>query len=276
MDNRDLISIFIPAYNVEDYLPRCLDSVVQQTYPELDIVLVDDGSVDRTGEICDEYGSVDSRINVVHQSNHGVWFARNVGQQQSKGDFLLFVDGDDYLHKDAVRIVYEAMRSSGSCDIVVFNYESPNGEIEHNSTEGLRGSITALSQEDLFKNLQLFSHVWAILYRKTLIKDIWANNYSFCEDYDYNIRVFLKAKSALWVHCPLYYYVCRSDSAIHQEGADIIGRVTQIEVLMSNLRKFPAELRHLRFYLLRELYVYFVLAINNAWETDRRNRVCIM
>ena len=99
------ISVIVPCYNVTDYLGRCVDSIVNQTYRELEIILVDDGSSDTTGELCDRLAMADSRIKVVHKENGGLSDARNAGIDVAQGDFYAFVDGDDYLEADT----YEAM-----------------------------------------------------------------------------------------------------------------------------------------------------------------------
>ena len=97
--NDSLISIIVPVYNVEQYLSRCVDSLVNQTYHNIEIILVDDGSPDRSGEICDEYAKKDKRVKVIHQSNGGLSDARNTALDIAKGDYLMFVDSDDWIEK---------------------------------------------------------------------------------------------------------------------------------------------------------------------------------
>lgn len=98
--NDSLISIIVPVYNVEQYLSRCVDSLVNQTYHNIEIILVDDGSPDRSGEICDEYAKKDKRVKVIHQSNGGLSDARNTALDIAKGDYLMFVDSDDWIEKN--------------------------------------------------------------------------------------------------------------------------------------------------------------------------------
>ena len=93
----DLISVIVPAYNVGQYIGKCLDSILGQTYPNLEIILIDDGSTDSTGEICEAYRERDSRIIVVHQQNQGALAARNAGIEQAQGKYIGFVDGDDWI-----------------------------------------------------------------------------------------------------------------------------------------------------------------------------------
>ena len=97
--NDSLLSIIVPVYNVEQYLSRCVDSLVNQTYHNIEIILVDDGSPDRSGEICDEYAKKDKRVKVIHQSNGGLSDARNTALDIAKGDYLMFVDSDDWIEK---------------------------------------------------------------------------------------------------------------------------------------------------------------------------------
>ncbi len=101
-----LISIIIPVYNVERYLRECIDSIIAQTYKNLEIILVDDGSSDKSGEICDEYSKKDSRIKVIHKKNGGLSDARNVALDITKGDYIGFIDSDDYIEKDMFQILY--------------------------------------------------------------------------------------------------------------------------------------------------------------------------
>ena len=105
--NDSLISIIVPVYNVEQYLSRCVDSLVNQTYHNIEIILVDDGSPDRSGEICDEYAKKDKRVKVIHQSNGGLSDARNTALDIAKGDYLMFVDSDDWIEPT----MYEEMLS---------------------------------------------------------------------------------------------------------------------------------------------------------------------
>ena len=99
-DKMDLISVIVPVYNVESYLNRCVDSILRQTYKELEIILVDDGSTDNSGKICDEYKSVDNRVKVIHQSNRGQSVARNNGINMACGKWICFVDSDDFIQDD--------------------------------------------------------------------------------------------------------------------------------------------------------------------------------
>lgn len=119
--------MIVPVYNVEEYLSRCLECLSMQTYHNLEIILVDDGSTDNSGRICDDYAASDPRARVIHhESNIGLWAARNTGQDAATGDYLWFPDSDDYFHKDILKIMYEAINSTivegERHDLAIVNY----------------------------------------------------------------------------------------------------------------------------------------------------------
>ena len=112
-----LISVIVPVYNIEEYLPQCIDSIINQSYGELEIILVDDGSTDSGGNICDRYARMDSRIKVIHKENGGLVSARKAGVNRAAGEYVTFVDGDDWIEQDA----YQKLIDSGQgADIIAF------------------------------------------------------------------------------------------------------------------------------------------------------------
>ena len=114
-----LISVIVPVYNVEEYLPRCLRAISEQTYRNLEIILVDDGSTDGSGAICDEFAENDSRVKVIHQPNTGLWAARNTGHGAANGEFLFFPDADDYFSRDLVSLLYKAINSGNGYNLAI-------------------------------------------------------------------------------------------------------------------------------------------------------------
>ena len=105
----DKISVVVPVYNVEKYLRKCIDSIINQTYKNLEIILVDDGSPDKCGEICDEYAKKDNRVKVIHKKNAGVSSARNDGIDNATGEYIIFVDSDDWLEDNAIEIMVDKL-----------------------------------------------------------------------------------------------------------------------------------------------------------------------
>ena len=120
------ISVVVPVYNVEPYLCRCIDSILHQTFSNFEVLLIDDGSTDRSGEICDQYTAVDQRVRVCHKSNGGLSDARNVGISMARGDYILFVDSDDYLEPDALEDLSGGIGERA--DIVLGGYKKVMGD----------------------------------------------------------------------------------------------------------------------------------------------------
>ena len=118
--NRDLISIIVPIYNVEKYLTECVDSIIKQTYKNLEIILVDDGSTDHSKDICDQYVKIDTRIRVIHKVNGGLSSARNAGIDIANGNYYMFIDSDDYIKEDMVELLYSVMIEN-QCDMTICN-----------------------------------------------------------------------------------------------------------------------------------------------------------
>lgn len=123
-----IVSIIVPVYKVEKFLRKCLDSIIYQTYQNLDIVLVDDGSPDKCGIICDEYAAKDSRIQVIHKQNEGVALARYDGVRLMKGEYATFIDPDDYISLNAIEVMVEMAVKSGA-EIVAAQHYNNKGEV---------------------------------------------------------------------------------------------------------------------------------------------------
>lgn len=170
----NLISIIVPVYNVESYLEQCIDSILAQTYKNLEIILVDDGSTDRSGEICDRYAEQDSRIRVVHQVNNGSSRARNAGLEICHGDYLGFIDGDDYVAPDMYRILLDNLRREDADISVCDSYAVFPDHIEISEHENVFFAFSGKkAAESLFIRNKTFSGgvkrvVWNKLYRRSV------------------------------------------------------------------------------------------------------------
>ena len=119
MPTEPLVSVIVPVYNVVEYLPLCLRSISEQTYRNLEIILVDDGSTDGSGAICDEFALNDSRAKVIHQPNSGLWAARNAGHEAANGEYLFFPDADDYFSPDLISLLFKAINSGNGCNLAI-------------------------------------------------------------------------------------------------------------------------------------------------------------
>ena len=271
MSNKELISIIIPVYNIEGYLPKCLDTIARQTYSNLEIILVDDGSTDGTGHICDKFAEQDSRAVVFHhEQNRQLWAARNTGQAAAHGEYIMFVDGDDYLHLDALRIMHEAINRDGGYDMAIINYKETVSSDEDITSRWTEETET-LSQDDLMNGLfRRWVNVWTKLYRRDVIKETWAKAYERAQDIDFSFRSFLQVSNAIWIKSVLYYYVQREGSAIHKPGAKLLGTTCVVQLMYDNLVNLPTDKVQYQHLLLKKLYERMIDLINLAWDGPER------
>ena len=216
-----MVSIVVPVYNVEKYIRYCLDSLINQSYKELEIILVDDGSTDHSSEICDEYARKYDIIQVFHKENGGLSDARNYGMKYVSGEWIVFVDSDDVLHVDfAKKLLLLAETYAADiaiCDYIKFCEKSiealPQGKGSGRSRiwEGLEGIKELLYQKSFTTS------AWGKIYKTALFKDILFPVGKLHEDVGTIYRVFEKAKRVGYLDQKLYYYLQRSESIIHSE-----------------------------------------------------------
>ncbi|MBO5340564.1 MAG: glycosyltransferase [Oscillospiraceae bacterium] len=216
------ISVIVPVYKVEPLLDRCVDSILRQSYGDLEVILVDDGSPDRCGAICDEYASKDPRVRVIHQKNSGVASARNAGLAIAGGEYIGFVDGDDRIHPDMYRTLLECVRRENADIAVCGRFLETN--------HGVRGTMFISAEQQVLDSQQacrklllsegLDSASWDKLYRRELWDGVQYPAYYISEDVPVTAQLLLRAGRI--VHCgkPLYYYNQREGSrsrSIYQE-----------------------------------------------------------
>ena len=217
MQIQDKVSIIVPIYNVEKYLNRCVESLIQQTYQNIQIILIDDGSSDKSGKICDYYKKKDSRIEVMHIKNSGVSNARNIALSQVTGQFITFVDADDYVDKNYIKELYELCKTNNS-DIsiigVLENFEETNKKIiSGKSIKSTLNNLDAL--KELLNEKYYFGSVWGKIYRTVIWKNICFNEKTVIgEDLEVLYKVFLKVNQvSINTDKRLYFYTKnRSDS----------------------------------------------------------------
>ena len=209
-----LISVIVPVYNVEKYLRRCINSVINQTYKNIELILVDDGSPDNCGSICDEYAGKDSRVRVIHKENGGVSVARNVGIREAVGEYIMFVDSDDRLCDNAFEaLVGDYDFSVGSCRVVSkknsFNYTL--GDACLNTDDFIK-----IYMQETRKGNILFSTPWAKLYRTSIIKEnkmAFDKNLKLTEDTKFNYEYFKHVKTAHFSSAVVYDYNQENESS---------------------------------------------------------------
>lgn len=217
MHNYPLISVIVPVYNVENYLRKCIDSIIAQTYSHIEIIVINDGSTDNCGEICNEYAITDNRIKVIHGKNSGVSAARNKGIDISSGDYVVFVDGDDYVASDYVECLYNKLVENDA-NIAVCGYMITDINDSDKTVENLIPSDSVILSEEYIRsmlNFELIQGVCCKIFKSEYIKSIRFKNYSYSEDLLFSVESALKEKNIVIIGKGLYHYVTRKDSVIH-------------------------------------------------------------
>ena len=213
MEQKPLLSVIVPVYKVEAYLPQCVDSLCSQTYPNLEIILVDDGSPDRCGALCDDYARRDSRFRVIHKENGGLSDARNAGIEAATGEYLAFADSDDWLEPDAYQALMEAALRHRAELVCAGRYDEEEGAC----TVGLCPEREELvSGTELVRRIFHWDHLdsaaWDKLYARRLFRDIRYPVGRVVEDVPTTYRIALLAGGGVLLPKPVYHYRHRSGS----------------------------------------------------------------
>ena len=207
------VSVIVPVYNVEGYLSRCLESLVRQTLKEIEIILVDDGSIDSSGTICEDYAAKDNRIRVIHKANGGLSSARNAGIKIATAEHIMFVDSDDYVDENYCLLPYE-ISIEKDIDIVCFDYYIGQNK---KSDRKRRQSGFKSKQEAVDMLFDKYGSVaWDKLYRKRLFTTISYPEGRKHEDEGTTYKLFHIARSIYYLNVPLYHYCQRKESISRQ------------------------------------------------------------
>lgn len=241
-----LISVIIPVYNVEKYLKRCVDSVIQQTYPRLDIVLVDDGSKDKSGYICEEYKEKDSRIRVVHKENGGLSDARNAGIDIAEGRYITFIDSDDYVATDYVEFLYGFLNKYNADISGCFHRKFTDGQqiitFESKREEFFFDGEGATI--DLCYQKHISNSACGKLYKKELFRDIRYPVGRLYEDLGTTYKLFLLCNIVVFSMVEKYYYYQRHDSIMHYNFTKKnMDRIVLSDELYQNVSGISLELK---------------------------------
>lgn len=226
----DLISVIVPVYNVENYISECLDSIINQTYKKLEIILVDDGSTDKSGDICEEYKIKDNRIKIIHQKNAGLSDARNAGIDIATGKYIQFIDSDDYIDKDMIETLYKLIVENNADISICSNYilkdgitscECSNKKYIYNRKEALK---------EILIDEAIRSYAWNKLFKKELFDDIKFPSKKVFEDVLTIPKLFEKSDKIVFVDIPKYYYRQRDGSILHKQTNEL--RMNYIKAAM--------------------------------------------
>ena len=254
MNTTPKISVIVPVYNTEMYLHRCIDSILSQTFTDFELLLIDDGSKDSSGTICDEYAAKDSRVRVFHKENGGVSSARNLGLDNAKGDWITFVDADDYMFPDMLVTMLSVLELKKS-DIVICGttetgggFWKPKADKDY-SIEDLKNDFVSLL------HTELLSPPWCKIYSRDKIGDIRFNDdVSFGEDLMFNIQYLATCENISFIEYSPFY---------HEKGNDVSlvvkfnrNRLLDIEKVWVVVDDFSADKSGLYKKYLRDIVVY--------------------
>lgn len=274
MEQDILVSVIVPVYNVEAYLGRCVDSILAQTYGNLEVILVDDGAKDRSGVICDEYAARDSRVKVIHKENGGLSSARNAGIDAARGDYLEFVDSDDWIEPDAVESML-SLALEHKTELAVA------GRYDVKATTGRKKVGLCPPKTEVISGEEMVSRIFRWdncdssacdkLYARRLFREIRFPYGVVCEDVPIMYKIVLDAGRVALLSKPVYNYFHRSGSLSFtsvSEKTFHFSRHTAVILpcIQSHYPKLEKEARYLR---LRSL-VHAVQSVDLACPEDRK------
>ena len=230
------VSIIVPVYNAEKSLVRCVDSILNQEFRDFELILMDDGSRDRSGEICDGYARADARVVVVHKENTGVSDTRNQAIARARGTFLQFVDSDDWLTADATKLMVRAAEETG-CDLVIADFYrvvgemvSRKGDIDADQVIGREAFVGFMMENpaDYY-----YGVLWNKLYRREIVEAHGIRmdaKISWCEDFLFNLEYVRYATTFYALRTPVYYYVKTKGSLVNQKIS--LSRTVEMKLAM--------------------------------------------
>ena len=233
---QELLTVIVPVYNVEGYLAQCVDSIINQTYKELEIILVDDGSTDASGRICDEYATKDQRIKVVHKANGGLVSARKAGLEIAQGCYIAFVDSDDWIDTDMYETLMREMLDD-AVDIVTSGFykecDGKSSMVYDGISEGVYERESGVLCRNLFflnniSQIAISSNVYTKLFRAPIVKKYYMDineNISYGEDAACIYSCIPFVDKVRVIHKAFYHYRFREDSIVHKKNDSILRQV---------------------------------------------------
>lgn len=267
MNNNPKISIIVPVYNVEQYLPRCIDSILNQSFADFELLLIDDGSKDKSGAICDEYAAKDSRIRLFHKKNGGVSSARNIGLENARGEWLSFIDGDDEITEGYFNIRQE----HEGVDVIIKPYSVVNADgrvtCHNNELSILTGKDKIFRYYVQKRNNALWDK---IIKRKTVGTKRFNTNVSIGEDFLFFLSVLPNVKSIAFDDTGSYRYFLRQGSAM--QSVDIKRRIEILWQNIDNVKSFTNtdDLRLLQKGIVYKSYVLLLYRLRDELDDNGR------
>ncbi|MCU7212138.1 glycosyltransferase family 2 protein [Turicibacter sanguinis] len=272
-----VVSIVVPIYNVENYVRKCIDSIISQTYQNIEIILVNDGSTDQSGQIISSYLEVDKRIRIFHKENGGLSDARNYGMRYITGEYVLFVDSDDWIDKSFVESLVNVSLIEAA-DIVQCGFyytydeclEYDNRWFNENDPYYVLNHHEAM--KELIQNERIKNFAWGKLFKASLLHDIPFEKGVLFEDIFWMHQVFARIEKYVLIHQPLYFYRQRMDSIVAQyriKNLDLIrGQIERKEFVVNY---YPSLISEQDKIIVQSMLIHFNLLSMN--ETQDREKV---
>ncbi len=255
----ELISVIVPVYNVEKYLVRCVDSIIRQTYSNLEIILIDDGSTDNSGNLCDGLSKNDSRIKVIHQANSGLSCARNAGLEIYTGDYVCFIDSDDYIHPDYISYMYELCISTGCkmafCNSISPSEDNPFTELDRNIVPRTFDRLELLNDfyGPMHGNITV---AWNKLIHRSIVGNIIFEPHILHEDEATTFKFIYAAGKIVYTDNVLYYYYSRPESITGKTFS-----AKNLDILIGYERRLKFYKEHGETDLYKREYSYYLSAL---------------
>ena len=261
--DKPLISIIVPVFKVEKYINKCINSIISQTYRNLEIILVDDGSPDNCGKICDEYTNIDERIKVIHQKNMGLSAARNNGIKIAKGDYIGFVDSDDYIEKTMFEDLYNALIDNVAdisiCNFYIVQSNTTEKRVRNKERDKKYNKIEILKEILLDRDVQ--SYAWNKLYKKELFKNVEYPVGKKYEDIGTTFYLFEKCNNIQVIGKPEYNYLNRNDSIVFNVNEQTI--IDYVDIIVERYLYVDKKYRELSKYNFYYLAKTLITAYND-------------
>lgn len=268
------VSVVVPIYKVEKYIHRCIDSIINQTYSNLEIILVDDGSPDNCGEIIEEYANSDSRIIIIHKKNGGLSDARNNGMEYVTGEFTLFVDSDDWLDTKMIEdMVNNSLKYNADIVQTAFYYAYDdyllfdNRYFSKDAPPIILNNISLMSE--LIINERVKNFAWGKLYKTSIIKDIPFEKRVLFEDVFWAHKVMHRVNSYILLNKPVYYYYQRSDSIVATYSTRSLDIIKGLKERHNFIEEFYEDLTDESYkVILKTCLIHYNLLLVN-WKKDK-------
>ena len=281
LENAPLISVIIPIYKVEKYLNKCIDSVLNQVYENLEIILVDDGSPDNCPQICDSYAKQDPRIVVIHKKNGGLSDARNAGIEIAHGEYVLFVDSDDWIHEKCIHLLYEYCNKYDA-DIAIGNHRKfseidvtiEQNDIKEKDYEII--SATEACKRNCFE--VVFVTSWGKLIKRKLISNNLFPKGKIHEDEFSTYKLLFKSNKIIYTSNEIYYYLIRSTSIMGKKKS--IYHKDAVVALIEKIKFYDKFEKKLVSFAIKELMIYCLMCAcqkqkNNLFRIRKIYLACL-